>query len=25
LLKGRTLGDWLLECQDPPLIRLQEW
>jgi len=25
LLKGRTLGDWLLECQDPPLSRLQEW
>ncbi len=25
LLKGRTLGEWLLECQDPPLCRLQDY
>lgn len=25
LLKGRTLGEWLLDCQDPPLSRLQDW
>lgn len=25
LLKGRTLAEWLLACQDPPLSRLQDY
>jgi 2-amino-4-hydroxy-6-hydroxymethyldihydropteridine diphosphokinase len=25
LLQGRTLGDWLFDCQDPPLSRLQDY
>jgi len=24
-LKGRTLGEWLFDCQDPPLSRLQDY
>jgi 2-amino-4-hydroxy-6-hydroxymethyldihydropteridine diphosphokinase len=25
LLKGKTLGEWLFVCQDPPLSRLQDY
>jgi 2-amino-4-hydroxy-6-hydroxymethyldihydropteridine diphosphokinase len=25
VLKGRTLSEWLLDCQDPPLSRLQDY